>query len=70
MAGKIIKSPCSKWVLVKRIDCIICKRHVNQLHHHREISQEMTQSENEALSLEDYQFNNIETFTDKFYGIV
>ena len=66
IAGKIIKLLGNRWVLVKRIDGIMCKRHINQLRHNREISQEMTESENETLLSRnfDYQFDNIETFND------
>ena len=42
----------------------MCKRHVNQLHHNREITQVMTKSENETLPSRnfDYLFINHETF--------
>lgn len=47
MIGKIIKLLGSKWVLVKRCDGVMCKRHVDQLRHNREINQEMLESNEE-----------------------
>lgn len=47
--GNIIKLLGSKWVLVKRCDGIMCKRHVNQLRHNREISQEMAVNDDEFI---------------------
>ena len=54
MAGKIIKLLGSRWVLVKRIDNIMCKHDVNQLHYNWEISQVMTKSENKILHSRDF----------------
>ena len=53
-------------VLVKRTDGIKCKHHVNQLCHNIEISQVMTESENEMLAFRDFghHFANLKTFKD------